>query len=125
MIRTRCCSDGFVTTNVSAGSIVRAQHPFVAGQGALVYGPGGGQLALVLEQAFQVVEAGGGVAVVWSQRPPVCGQRSPVARCIRVRISLGLTTVGTRVRKAPTVSTPRMLRDEGFTYGRYRTGAGS
>jgi hypothetical protein len=49
--------------------VVGSQHPLPDVQGALVEGPGGGQLALGLEQMGQVVEAGGGGGAVRSQRP--------------------------------------------------------
>jgi hypothetical protein len=46
----------------------------VAGQGTLVEGPGGGQVALDPEQPGQVVEALGGVGVVGAQHPLPDGQ---------------------------------------------------
>jgi hypothetical protein len=47
--------------------VVRAEDALVDFQRALQEGPGGGQLALILEQEGEVVEAVGGVGVVGAE----------------------------------------------------------
>jgi len=70
-----------VISGGGSGRVVGPQHSLTGGQGALQEVPGGGQLALRLEQAGQVVEAVGGVG--WSGP----STRSRMAR-VRSKVSL-------------------------------------